>query len=115
MTHVSTQELIEELEDEDAQFAEVLTGPSVTIEVGKYPTSAPKNPHTEDEMYYIISGSGMIRVGDETYNVEAGDVVFVERGIEHDFFNIDEQITALTIFVGSDTPSSYSIREEKSG
>ena len=115
MTHVSTERLIRELEDEDAQFAEVFNETSVTIEVGTYPTSAPKNPHTEDEIYYIISGAGMIRVGDETYGVEAGDVVFVEQGVEHDFFNIEEQITALTIFVGSDTPSSYSIREQKSG
>ena len=115
MTHVSTERLIRKLEDEDAQFAEVLNETSVTVEVGTYPTSAPKNPHTEDEIYYIISGTGMIRVGDETYDIEAGDVVFVERGIEHDFFNIEEQITALTIFIGSDTPSSYSIREEKSG
>jgi mannose-1-phosphate guanylyltransferase len=114
VTHVSTDELITELEEneEDAQFAEVLHTESVTVEIGTYPSSSPKNPHTEDEVYYIISGSGMIRAGDEIYDVETGDVVFVEQGLEHDFFNIDEEITALTIFVGSDTPSSYSIRDE---
>ncbi len=113
MTYVSTEELIRELSDEDHQFAEVIEKESVTVEIGRYPASAPKNPHTEDEIYYIISGSGMIRVGDETYDVTTGDVVFVESGLEHDFFNIEEEITALTIFVGSDDPSSYSIREEK--
>lgn len=111
MTHVSTEELLADLRDEDRQFAEVLSKESVTLEVGIYPDSSPKNPHVEDEIYYIISGSGMIRVGDETYDVGAGDVVFVESGLEHDFFNIDEKITALTIFVGSESPSSYSIRE----
>ncbi|MEF8900390.1 MAG: cupin domain-containing protein [Halovenus sp.] len=103
--------MIAELKEEDAQFAEVLDEESVAVEIGRYPTSSPKNPHTEDELYYIISGSGMIRVGDETYDIETGDVVFVEQGLEHDFFNVDEEITALTIFVGSDNPSSYSIRE----
>ena len=111
MTHVSTEELITVLEEEDTQFAEVFSKESITLEIGKYPTSSPKNPHTENEVYYIISGSGMIRVGDNTYSVERGDVVFVEQGLEHDFFNIDEEITALTIFVGSDNPSSYSLRE----
>lgn len=115
MAHVSTEELITELDEEDVQFAEVLDEESVTIEIGRYPTSSSKNPHTEDEVYYIVSGSGMIRAGDETYDVEAGDVVFVEQGLEHDFFDIDEEITALTIFVGSDNPSSYSIREQKTG
>jgi mannose-1-phosphate guanylyltransferase len=111
MTHVSTEELITVLEEEDTQFAEVFSKESITLEIGTYPTSSPKNPHTENEVYYIISGSGMIRVGDNTYSVESGDVVFVEQGLEHDFFNIDEEITALTIFVGSDNPSSYSLRE----
>ncbi|QGX96612.1 cupin domain-containing protein [Haloplanus rallus] len=111
MTRVSTEELITGLKEEDAQVAEVLSKESVTIEVGKYPTASPKNPHTENEVYYIISGSGMIRIGDKTHSVESGDVVFVEQGLEHDFFNIDEEITALTIFVGSDNPSSYSLRE----
>jgi mannose-6-phosphate isomerase-like protein (cupin superfamily) len=111
MTHVSTEEVITELKEEDAQVAEVFSKESVTVEIGKYPTSSPKNPHTENEVYYIISGSGMIRVGDKTYSIESGDVIFVEQGLEHDFFNIDEEITALIIFVGSDSPSSYSLRE----
>lgn len=113
MTHVSTGELIRELRDEDFQFAEVLDRESVAIEIGRYPTASAKNPHTEDEIYYIISGSGMIRVGDETYDVEAGDVVFVDQGREHDFFNIAEEIVALTIFVGSENPSSYRMREDQ--
>lgn len=111
MTHVSTAAVLSELEEEGRQFAEVLDLDSVTLELGLYPSASPKNPHTEDEIYYIISGSGKIRVGDETHAVEPGDVVFVEQGLEHDFFDVDEQIAALTIFVGSETPSSYSIRE----
>jgi quercetin dioxygenase-like cupin family protein len=113
VTHVSTGELITELKDGEKQINEVLDKESVTIEIGTYPTAAPKNPHTEDEIYYIVSGSGMLRVGDETYDVEAGDVVFVEQGVEHDFFNIEEEITALTFFIGSDHPSSYSMREDE--
>ncbi len=113
MSHVSTAELVTELEDDENQFTEVLDKDSVTIEIGQYPKPSPKNPHTEDEVYYIVSGSGSIRVGDETYDVETGDVVFVEQGMEHDFFDIDEEITALTIFVGSENPSSYSIRDQK--
>ncbi|MFB6132810.1 MAG: cupin domain-containing protein [Halanaeroarchaeum sp.] len=115
MTRISTTELIERFEAEtDRQHFEVLDEESMTVEVGRYAegTSEPKNPHTGDEIYYIISGSGMARVGDETYPVEAGDVVYVESGLEHDIFDIDEEITTLIVLAGKEEPAGYSVREE---
>ena len=114
MSHVQTAELLEEIPDDESAHLEVLEEDSMTVEVGRYPAgeSAAKNPHTEDEIYVIISGSGTARVGDETYSIEAGDVVFVEQGTEHDFFDIEEDITALIVFAESDNPASYSIRED---
>ncbi|MBS3761499.1 MAG: cupin domain-containing protein, partial [Halodesulfurarchaeum sp.] len=89
MTRISTTDLFAQFEDAtDRQHYEVLDEEAMTVEVARYATgtSEPKNPHTGDEIYYIISGSGMARVGDETYPVEAGDVVYVESGLEHDIF-----------------------------
>lgn len=114
MSHVQTGELLEELPAEDRTHKEVLDEESMTVEVGRYPSeeAAPKNPHTEDELYFVISGSGKIRVGDETHAVSAGDTVFVEQGTEHDFFDIEEEITVLIVFAASTNPASYAIREE---
>ncbi|MBS3759891.1 cupin domain-containing protein [Halodesulfurarchaeum sp.] len=115
MTRISTTELFARLDDEtDRQHDEVLDEESMTVEVGRYAsgTSEPKNPHTGDEIYYIISGSGMARVGDETYPVEAGDVVYVESGLEHDIFNIDEEITVLIVLAGTEEPGAYTMREQ---
>jgi mannose-1-phosphate guanylyltransferase len=105
MSHVSTTELVEQLEQGEKNYLEVLSEDSVQVELARFPNPAPKNPHTEDELYYIISGSGMVRVGEETYAVEDGDVVYIERGVEHDFFDIEDEITALIVFAGSrDSP-----------
>lgn len=115
MTRFSTKELFARFDDEtDRQHYEVLDEESMTVEVGRYATgtSEPKNPHTGDEIYYLISGSGMARVGDETYPVEAGDVVYVESGLEHDFFNIEEEITVLIVLAGREEPGAYTMREE---
>ena len=115
MTRISTVELFEELEaNAERDHFEVLDEETMTVEVGRYSasTAAPKNPHTGDEIYYVISGSGMARVGEETYPVEAGDVVYVEAGLEHDFFNIEEDITVLIVLAGSSEPAAYTMREE---
>ena len=113
MTLVSITELVDDLEPNELQHEEVLSTGSLTVEVGKYPTdsAAPKNPHNEMELYYVLSGSGKLRVGDDTHDVEAGDLVFVEPDLEHDFFHITEEITVLIVLGPSTTPTSYGIRE----
>ena len=101
MTHGSTTELVEQLRDGEQDYAEVLSEDAMRVELAHYPNPAPKHPHKEDELYYIVAGSGMVHVGEETYSVEEGDVVYVEQGLEHDFFDIDEEITALVVFTNS--------------
>jgi len=97
MSHVPTSDLIDELEGE-THYLEVLSEDSLSVELARYPNPEPKTPHKTDELYYIIAGSGTAQVGDEQYSIAAGDVVYVERGVDHDFFDIDEEITALVVF-----------------
>jgi mannose-1-phosphate guanylyltransferase len=101
MGHASTTELSKRLKQEDTSYVEVLSEESMRVELAHYPNPEPKTPHKEDELYVILSGSGMVHVGGETYGVEEGDVVYVEQGVEHDFFDIDDEITALIVFAGS--------------
>lgn len=101
MSHLSTADLIERLEQEDTNYVEVLTEDSLSVELAQYPNPEPKTPHKTDELYFIISGSGMVQVGNERYAVDEGDVVYVKQGVEHDFFDIDDEITALVIFPNS--------------
>lgn len=102
MSHVSTDELVEQLEQEDRHYGEVLSAESMSVELARYPNPEPKTPHKEDELYFIISGSGMASVGEETFAIEEGDVVYVEKGVKHDFYDIDDELTALIVFAGSD-------------
>ena len=57
-----------------------------------------QQPHTEDEVYYVIQGQGMIRVGDEDRPVKAGSMVYVDEAVEHRFHNITEDLQILVMF-----------------
>lgn len=64
----------------------------------------PQEPHTEDELYYIVQGRAQIQVGNEDMAVEAGSLVFVAANVEHRFHTIQEDLTVLVFFA----PAEYS-------
>jgi mannose-6-phosphate isomerase-like protein (cupin superfamily) len=55
-------------------------------------------PHTEDEIYAILSGRGRLRMGDEDVAVEPGSVAFVAPDVEHRFHDIQDRLTILVVF-----------------
>lgn len=115
MSLISITAVVDDLEPADLNHREVLTAGPLTVEVGKYPadSAVPKNSHNEQELYYVLSGSGKLRVGDDTHEISAGDLVAVEPDLEHDFFHITEEITVLIILGPSANPTSYGIREQE--
>lgn len=58
----------------------------------------PQQPHTEDEVYYVVRGRGQIRVGTEDRAVQAGSLVYVVAGVEHRFHTIEEELQLLVFF-----------------
>ena len=57
-----------------------------------------QSPHTEDEVYLVVSGRGAITVGDEVRAVKAGSIVFVDAGVPHRFHDIVEELVILVAF-----------------
>lgn len=82
------------------------------LSVGLYVLPAggtdPQGPHTEDEVYYVISGRATIRVGDEDRPVQAGSVIFVGADVPHRFHDIEDELTVLVLF----GPAEYTHRVE---
>ena len=58
----------------------------------------PQHPHTEDEVYYVVSGRGSIQVDGEERAVAAGSMVYVGREVPHRFHSITEDLTILVFF-----------------
>lgn len=58
----------------------------------------PQSPHTEDELYIVMSGRANVMVGDEVRAIKTGSVVFVGAGVEHRFHDIEERLVLLVMF-----------------
>jgi mannose-6-phosphate isomerase-like protein (cupin superfamily) len=67
----------------------------------------PQSPHTEDEVYYVLSGKAQIKVGEEDRAVQAGSIVYVAKNAEHRFHTIEEELTLLVFFA----PAEYSNKD----
>jgi mannose-6-phosphate isomerase-like protein (cupin superfamily) len=59
-----------------------------------------QGPHARDEIYVVISGSGMFRNGDRTHSFAAGDLMFVPAGGEHRFESFSDDLAVWVVFVG---------------
>jgi len=46
--------------------------------------------HSQDELFYIIKGEFIVKVGDDTFTLKAGDFAFAPRKIPHAFAKISE-------------------------
>jgi mannose-6-phosphate isomerase-like protein (cupin superfamily) len=66
----------------------------------------PQSPHTEDELYVVLSGRATITVGDERRDVSAGSLVFVPALAPHRFHDITERLVLVVVF----GPAEYSRR-----
>jgi mannose-6-phosphate isomerase-like protein (cupin superfamily) len=67
------------------------------------PPGCAVTPHRHrqiEEIYYIVSGRGLMAVGEETREVESGDAVYVPRGQRHTLKNIGTEEIKLILVCG---------------
>ena len=81
-------------------WLEFLRVPALSLGVYTLPAGGadPQGPHTEDEVYYVVSGRATLRVGSEDRAAEPGSILFVAAGVTHRFHGIEEDLTALVFF-----------------
>ena len=63
----------------------------------------PQSPHKEDELYYVIRGKARMKAGNEDHPVEPGAVIFVAAGVEHRFYDIEQELTVLVFFAPAES------------
>jgi mannose-6-phosphate isomerase-like protein (cupin superfamily) len=60
----------------------------------------PQQPHTRDEAYVVVSGSGMFVHGDRREPFGRGDFLFVPAGMVHRFEEFTADLVVWVIFYG---------------
>jgi mannose-6-phosphate isomerase-like protein (cupin superfamily) len=89
----------------DKRYLEFLRVPAMSAGLYVLPAGGTdsQSPHLEDEMYCVLRGKAHMRVGDENQPVSAGSIIFVEKRIEHRFYDITEELVVLVFFAPAET------------
>ena len=97
--------LLSQRESSNKLYLEFLKVPDLSMGLYVLPAGGtdPQSPHTEDEVYYVVSGKGKILVADENRDVQAGSIVYVAKNVAHRFHSIEEELTLLVFFA----PAEY--------
>ena len=104
-------QLIQQQKDSNKLYLEFLKVPDLSMGLYVLPAGGtdPQSPHTEDEVYYVVSGRAKIKVADEDRDVQTGSIVYVAKNVDHRFHSIEEELTLLVFFA----PAEYSLKNEK--
>ena len=101
-------QLIAQRADTNKLYLEFLKVPDLSMGLYVLPAGGtdPQSPHTEDEVYYVVSGRAKIKVAEEDRSVQAGSIIYVAKNVEHKFHSIEEELTVIVFFA----PAEYSNR-----
>jgi mannose-6-phosphate isomerase-like protein (cupin superfamily) len=103
-------QLISQHAASNKMYLEFLKVPDLSMGLYILPAGGtdPQSPHTEDEVYYVVSGKAKIKVTDEDRDVQAGSVVYVAKNVEHKFHSIEEELTIIVFFA----PAEYTLKSK---
>lgn len=58
----------------------------------------PQGPHDADEVYHVVAGRATLVVEGERHPVRPGSVVYVAKGLDHRFVEVEEDLSVLVFF-----------------
>ena len=61
-----------------------------------------QEPHENDEVYFVISGNGYLKIKNKNYKVSKEKLFFVAKGLPHDFHSNTKVLIVLYFFGCSD-------------
>jgi len=62
-----------------------------------------QEPHESDEVYYVISGDGYLKIKNKDYSVSNGKLFFVAKDVQHFFHGNTVELKVLYFFGGHDS------------
>jgi ribosomal protein S18 acetylase RimI-like enzyme/quercetin dioxygenase-like cupin family protein len=103
--------LLAEREKSNRPWLEFLRVPSLSMGIYHLKAGQPdtQQPHTEDEVYFVLGGQALFRAGKEERAVGPGTLIFLKRAVEHCFYNVTENLTVLVFFA----PPEGSLKDQQ--
>lgn len=97
---VSAEEAKKTLSSSGKLFLELFKHGSLSVEIYKPEKVDNQQPHERDEIYVVISGSGIFFCNEERISFSSGDFLFVPAHIEHRFENFSDDFITWVFFYG---------------
>ena len=122
MSFFELDDLIGEQKQAVASYLEFLREGSMSMGLYVLPADGfdPQKPHTEDEVYYVVSGQATVTVGDPSTSsgqaerpVRPGSLIFVPANVDHRFHTITEALTLLVFFAPAE--GSNRVPDQRAG
>jgi mannose-6-phosphate isomerase-like protein (cupin superfamily) len=99
MRAFDTAEPVERLRATGGGYEVVHESPG--LEIGVYVLVAPEpdrqQPHSDDEVYVVLEGTGTLEVEGEPVDLREGEAVYLSAGADHRFVGY-EQLAVLVVF-----------------
>ncbi|WP_281542682.1 cupin domain-containing protein [Maribacter aestuarii] len=97
---VSTKEALEKLKKESSPFLSLFEHGTLSLEIYKPDKIDLQQPHSRDEVYIIVSGTGEFLNDGVRTSFIPGDFLFVPAGITHRFENFTNDFSTWVLFYG---------------
>ncbi|HEX6107714.1 MAG TPA: cupin domain-containing protein [Gemmatimonadales bacterium] len=82
------------------RFVELFTHGTLSVELYAPRGEDPQKPHTRDEVYVVVQGSGEFVNGGERHSFGPGDLLFVPAGVTHRFERFTDDLAVWVMFYG---------------
>jgi mannose-6-phosphate isomerase-like protein (cupin superfamily) len=83
-----------------ARYVSIFEHGRLELEYYRPDGTDPQQPHTRDEVYFVISGTGFFVLDGERQPFGPGEVLLVPKGVPHHFEDFSTDFAAWAIFVG---------------
>ena len=109
MQHFTLNSLVEQRQADHAPWLEFLRVDSLSMGLYELAVGSEdlQQPHSEDEVYYIVEGEGQIEIAGVSRPVAAGSILFVPKRVPHHFHTIQRDLRILVFFA----PAEYSLAD----
>jgi mannose-6-phosphate isomerase-like protein (cupin superfamily) len=86
--------------DEPNHYVEHVRVPDMSVGTYSIPAGGvdDQTPHSEDEIYVVMSGRATLVGAEDAIDVGPGDVLFVAAGEDHTFVDVSDDLALLVVF-----------------
>ena len=83
-----------------APFLRMMAAGTMSVEVFAPKEADLQQPHAQDELYFIHSGTAQIIINEQRFDAASGDAFFVAAGVVHKFENFSSDFVTWVVFYG---------------